>query len=771
MNSIHDVANRYVSYGLSILPVKTDGSKAPESLSEWKSLQKRQPNGTELAKWFCNATPCGVAVICGAISGHLEVIDFDDPTLLNGWLELIKQVGAHDLAKRLMSVKSPGGYHLYYRCPERVEGNQKLARRKRADGKVETLIETKGEGGYVIAPGSPIECHPDKLPYELLSGSFNDIPIISSAERAVLLDCARALNEHFDERDVVHGFDTWRPHTTSNAGNRPGDDFNFRAEWQDILSSAGWTLVKQFGGEGYWRKPGDTKPGHHATTNHAGNNLFHVFSTSAAPFEAGTAYTKFAAFALLNHRGDFLGAARELARQGYGVKPSDSHNGICNDAVSHRTDEVSPLVPAWPRLDSAALTGLIGEFVTTAAENSEADPAAILFNLLPFLGCIIGPDSFVEIGDDKHPARLFTLTVGATGRGRKGTAAAPVKKLAKLLPAPLAVRITPGPLSSGEGLIHAVRDGSDKVDKDGNSVDPGVTDKRLFVLSSEFASALAAMKRDGNTLGTTMRAAFDDGDLDPLTKNNIERATGAHICITSHITREELLKKLDDIEIYSGTMNRFLLGCVRRSKHVPSPKPLDETWLKDFAKRLTERLFRARILGPVSLTMEAAKLWNELYHLLTKDEPGIVGAVISRSEALAKRVAQLYALCDDWHGKPIIDTEHLRSSMAIIDYSRESARFIYGTPGANKERDELCQRILKAIKSAPNGLTQTELHEALNRNVDATKLWSALEHLQAVGRLTQSKTKTQGRSRITWAQTDGFNLDIDEVNENDEEIY
>ena len=424
-------------------------------------------------------------------------------------------------------------------------------------------------------------------------------------------------------------------------------------------------------------------------------------------------------------------------------------------------------VPMWPKLNDAALIGLIGEFVNKAAEGSEADPAAILLNLLPLLGCIIGPDTFLEIGDDKHPPRLSTLTVGASARGRKGTAAAAVKKLAKIISvlfAELAVRVSPGPLSSGEGIIFAVRDASEEKDDAGNPIDPGAKDKRLFVLSSEFASALTVMKREGNTLGTTLRALFDDGDVDTLTKNNRTKATGAHVCVTSHITKEELLKKLPDTEIYSGTMNRFLLGCVRRSKQVDDPKPLDRAWLEEFAVKISNRLSRAKKAGSVLMTDDARLVWKEIYPALTEDEPGLVGALTSRSEVLTKRVAALYAAVDEFEDRVLIDVCHLRAALAVIEFSRNSARFLYGAPEADNERDRLCRRILNAVATKPTGITQTELQNALNRNIDADKLWRAIAHLQDVGKLTQTQLKTEGRPRTVLRLTAGFTLAVDELN-------
>ena len=126
-------------------------------------------------------------------------------------------------------------------------------------------------------------------------------------------------------------------------------------------------------------------------------------------------------------------------------------------------------------------------------------------------------------------------------------------------------------LSSGEGLIWAVRDPVEKTDAGGKTtvIDPGVEDKRLLILESEFASALRVLKREGNTLSATVRNAWDSGKLSTLTKNSPNRATGAHISIVGHITRTELLRYLDSTETANGFGNRFLWCCVRQIE-VPS---------------------------------------------------------------------------------------------------------------------------------------------------------------------------------------------------------
>ncbi len=78
-----------------------------------------------------------------------------------------------------------------------------------------------------------------------------------------------------------------------------------------------------------------------------------------------------------------------------------------------------------------------------------------------------------------------------------------------------------GGLSTGEGLIYAVRDAMVSEDDDGNPMvlDAGAEDKRLMVVEGEFAGPLRAMTREGNTLSVLIRQAWDGGKLSTLTRN------------------------------------------------------------------------------------------------------------------------------------------------------------------------------------------------------------------------------------------------------------
>ena len=189
----------------------------------------------------------------------------------------------------------------------------KHADEKRPEGDgIKVLIETRGEGGFVIVAPTGGSVHPTGRPYRLRSGDFGSIATIQPDERTALFNLARS----FDE---MPGGKRSEPRRTSDAagGDRPGDDFAARTSWADILRPAGWTLVHERGGTAYWRRPDKDGHGTSATVNHLGSGLFYVFS-SATDFEPERGYGKFGTYAVLNHGGDFSAAAKDLASQGYG---------------------------------------------------------------------------------------------------------------------------------------------------------------------------------------------------------------------------------------------------------------------------------------------------------------------------------------------------------------------------------------------------------------------------------------------------------------------
>jgi hypothetical protein len=158
-------AQTYVRAGFSVIPVKTDGSKSP-ALTHWKEYQKRQPTGEELEEWF-SGDSVGLAIVCGAVSGNLAVLDFETETAFQEWCRTVGEFGLEAVNGDPLVLPPGGGRHLYLRTPQPVP-NTKLAK----DSAGKTRIEVKGEGGYVLAPGCPAACHPTGRTYSWLRSGW-----------------------------------------------------------------------------------------------------------------------------------------------------------------------------------------------------------------------------------------------------------------------------------------------------------------------------------------------------------------------------------------------------------------------------------------------------------------------------------------------------------------------------------------------------------------------------------------------------------------------
>jgi putative DNA primase/helicase len=328
----------YQASGLSVIPIRRDGSKAP-ACRAWEPYQQEPADEAQVRTWFAVENPPGVAIIGGEVSGALECLDFDAEagTIFPAWCELV-EAEAHGLIARLSVVQTPkGGYHVRFRCPDMaIPGNMKLAR----DGTGKTvLIETRGEGGYALAPGCPAECHATGRHYSHHSGPpLEQVQTIGLVERDLLIRCARSFNR-------APSPEPFRLKAGLGPGLSPGDDFEQRGhDWPAIVEPHGWVVVRCCGEVTYWRRPGKDGAGWSATTgactSKAGRSLFYVFSSNAAPFEADRGYSKFATYTLLNHGGNFSAAARALAEQGYGEQRGQpSSSGTATDHANSEEAE------------------------------------------------------------------------------------------------------------------------------------------------------------------------------------------------------------------------------------------------------------------------------------------------------------------------------------------------------------------------------------------------------------------------------------------------
>ena len=238
-------------------------------------------------------------------------------------------------------------------------------------------------------------------------------------------------------------------------------------------------------------------------------------------------------------------------------------------------------VPASP----AVFCGLAGEISRLIAPHTEADPLAVLAQLLVASGALIGRDAYVRVEASRHHPNEFVVLVGDSAKARKGSSFDHVARVLEAAVPGFGAHLRTG-LSTGEGLIWAVRDP--------NGSDPGTGDPRLLVIEPEFVSVLKAISRDLSTLSPVLRSAWDGRPLAILTRAAPATASKAHIGVIGHITSAELSAHTSSIEAANGFLNRFVFIACRRHRLLPfggDPDPLAGSGLE---RRLGTNLQAAR---------------------------------------------------------------------------------------------------------------------------------------------------------------------------------
>lgn len=429
-------------------------------------------------------------------------------------------------------------------------------------------------------------------------------------------------------------------------------------------------------------------------------------------------------------------------------------------AWSHEEAEPEKVEPKqvteWPKSpNDIAYHGIAGEVVKTIEPKSEADPIALLVQFLTAFGNAVGRSPHFMAEADRHHANLFTVLVGESAKGRKGTSWGQARRPVELADQTWTPRIASG-LSSGEGLIWQVRDPIVKrepikqngrvTDYESVVTDSGIDDKRLLAFESEFALVLRALEREGNRLSGIIRDAWDRGDLRTLTKNCPASASGAHVSIIGHVTRAELLRYLGDTEAANGFANRFLWICVKRSKFLPEGGVLAPDVLAAMGDKVRSALDFARSVGEVQRDEAARAAWREVYPTLSAGKAGLLGAVLGRAEAQVMRLALIYALLDR---STSIEADHLRAALALWDYAEASAQFIFG----DRLGDPVGDAILDALRHNESGLTKTDIRDLLGRNYPAHRVDTALGSLLGAGKARQQTEGTGGRPAQRWFAT------------------
>lgn len=326
--------------GLSLIPVrdKQSGSMMPKTpFKSWQSSQTNRLKVGELWQQMETYQTEAVAIVCGKVSGNLEIIDIDSKYYEGISIILFKEIKSlrPDLYDKIRVHKTPsGGYHILYRIADgNPEGNQKLAERAKTEEEIQkdidsgikkpkkfvAFLETRGERGYALMPPS--------MGYSVHLN--RPIPILSWADRCELIQICKSFNQNIVQQ--VTYTRTKKDNTAYDL--TPWEDYNQNGGVIALLKEYGWNLHQHQTAERYYfTRPGKTKGISGSLTKV--DAKFYPFTVSTE-LESEKTYSPCDLLVLYKFNGDKGEAFKWMVSQGYGrVKPKLEQNIAKQRAMS-----------------------------------------------------------------------------------------------------------------------------------------------------------------------------------------------------------------------------------------------------------------------------------------------------------------------------------------------------------------------------------------------------------------------------------------------------
>ncbi|MQY21713.1 bifunctional DNA primase/polymerase [Nocardia macrotermitis] len=139
-NDFRDAALWAAARGWFVFPLRP-GRKTP-AIASWPQFATTDP--ARINRWWTSDPHRNIGVATGP--SDLYVIDIDTHTDPDPLVRLADRVGIEIPAT--FTVRSPHGRHLYFQAPVTPE------LRRCTVGRLAPGIDTRGDGGYIVAPGS-----------------------------------------------------------------------------------------------------------------------------------------------------------------------------------------------------------------------------------------------------------------------------------------------------------------------------------------------------------------------------------------------------------------------------------------------------------------------------------------------------------------------------------------------------------------------------------------------------------------------------------------
>lgn len=711
------LAAALVAYDVGLCPIRprADGTKAPMAVPYhgpvnpntgkrgpgWELYQTERPSRTTVEAWF-DAHP-GLGIVCGVVSGHLQMLELEgrmvnDETRCQRLVAALDRRGARDTWRRMIAgyqeTTPTGGMHTLAYVPGHVGGNIRLASVMTGEGP-RPLIETRGDGGFVITAPSNGSTHPTGGTWELVSGGFATIATVTAEEWAQLLAAAAECNEVASPEAMV-------PVAKRLTVPQPWAGGAVGTSWMDvaaahveategvesILVRHGWTRWRETPEMIYVTRPGEDKAGGVSAQIKKANGRMINYSTSVTEFEAWptfrgnpprqvptTSYDAADVLAVYEFGGDRVAALRAVA-EAVGIHAAwlagrDPLAGITINAGTESAVVRNLPAEFWERSELAGIRA----WAHARMRSADAVYAAVRARL-----CVLVPHSLRIDTTIAVPISLNSLVavIGSSGAG-KTTSAALGRELVPII----RTDVYEGPLGSGEGVAEVFFEWREEPGEGGKTVRERVQTKTGALLLLDEGEALSRMAvRSGTTILPTIRSAYS-GEM--IGQTNARAETRRVLAAGSY--RFVLLVGLQDLaaaellaDHATGTPQRFVMFDAN-DPTIPADAPsIERLW------PLSGPWVPATVTGGQMMTLAPSVLSEVRERALAVQRGSLVLDVLDahRDQNRLKEAAMLAIL-----GRRLeISPEDWRLAGMILDASDALRRWIVERNAAAKRQAE-----------------------------------------------------------------------------------
>jgi hypothetical protein len=462
----------------------------------------------------------------------------------------------------------------------------------------------------------------------------------------------------------------------------------------------------------------------------------------------------------LSHLGDLMEMGQLNSQEGLNTLLHLTALVEGNDPDECTNLAEQPQWPERPSFDSPVFSGIAGEIVQAIDPLTEADPMAVLIQLLAGFGVMVGHGPRMTFPDEQF-TNIHVCIVGTTEEGKKGTALKRAKQVLSWIDPAFVAKRCFGGVRSGQAMIEQVCDalfrGVDKNTGEPKIVHEGAEDKRWFMVEEEFGSTLIMCRSENSILSHMIRESFDSGNLRNVAIGTPLCATSAQVGANGHITPKEFTDLLRNTTLHlNGFCNRFAFTCSVKSKEMRRGNIWIVPGAQEFQKRLQKAYPWARKVRHIAWTEGAKDLWeHSVYAEVNRVHGNILDEVANRGNAIVPRIAGIQALLNDSrHSKredtAVVGRWHLESAIELWrSYCVPSARFIFGSSATLHPE---ARRVLAVLDECKR-ISRSDLSlKAFGNNNARLRLDKAASVLQPKGLIRIETDKTATKPCEVWTR-------------------